>query len=203
MPPVPGGDIGNELRERLGWSASRRVVGFVGRLEHVKGPDLFLDVASLCSVDVGFVIIGSGSRRGDLEIQARSRGIDSHVKFLGQVSDAIPYIRQLDVLALTSRHEGQPLVLLEAAACGVPIVAFDVGGVGEILGEAPSARLVPFGDLRAFAKGVDDILACDGSSEEAARWGDVLRTRHGLVATTTSYVEVYRAALERLQGKAP
>jgi glycosyltransferase involved in cell wall biosynthesis len=192
---VTAAAVKTELRRQLGWSESRRLVGFVGRLEHVKGPDLFLEIVSLCPTEPGFVVVGSGSLREDLEAEARSRRIDSQVRFLGQVSDAMPHIRALDVLALTSRHEGQPLVLLEAAACGVPIVAFDVGGVREILGDAPSAKLVAFGDLRGFAKAIEEVLGSDGVSNEAVEWGTVLRERHGLPATTASYCAVYRAAL--------
>lgn len=194
MPSVDAEVRGDGLRQELGWPQSRRLVGFIGRLERIKGPDLFLDIASLCSVDFGFVIIGSGSMKEDLETRARSEGIDARVRFLGEVSDATSYMRQLDVLALTSRHEGQPLVLLEAVACHVPIVAFDVGGVPELLSDVPSARLVRFGDLTHFARQIGEVLERDSGSDEAVRSGNSLRTRHGLSSTTRFYLDVYRAA---------
>src|SRR5207245_1776082 len=57
MPRVAAGPAGPDLRTRLGWPASRQIVGFVGRLEYVKGPDRFLEIAARCSRNAGFVLI--------------------------------------------------------------------------------------------------------------------------------------------------
>jgi glycosyltransferase involved in cell wall biosynthesis len=67
-------------------------------------------------------------------------GLADRVALLGEVSDAASYIRQFDVLALPSHYQGLPLVLLEAAASQVPVVAFDVGGVREVLGTGGADR---------------------------------------------------------------
>jgi len=188
------------LRAESGWSASRSVVGFVGRLEEVKGPDLFLDLVPLCDEDVGFAVIGSGSMEADLRARVTLKGLGDRVVFLGQVPDATLYLPQLDVLALTSRHEGLPLVLLEAAACEVPVVAFDVGGVREVLDGSPAARCVPFGDLHGFAREVRGLLQRGSASEEAARWANSVRSRFGLAKAIASYLDVYRRATRSIEG---
>ena len=130
----------------------------------------------------------------DLRARVRLKGFSDRVRFLGHVPDATSYLHQLDVLALTSRHEGLPLVLLEAAACEVPVVAFDVGGVREVLDGGPAARYVAFGDLHGFAQEVARLLRIRSTSAELARWAGSVRGRFDLAQTIASYLDVYRRA---------
>jgi glycosyltransferase involved in cell wall biosynthesis len=183
------------LRAKAGWRRSRPVVGFVGRLEEVKGPDLFLDLVPLCDDDVGFAVIGSGSMEADLRARVTLKSLGDRVVFLGQLPDVTPCLPQLDLLALTSRHEGLPLVLLEAAACEVPVVAFDVGGVREVLDGSRAARYVAFGDLAEFAREIKGLLQNRSASVEVARWANSVRSRFGLAQAIAAYLDVYRRAM--------
>jgi glycosyltransferase involved in cell wall biosynthesis len=133
IPVVRSGIETADLRQRFGWKPSRAVVGFIGRLEQVKGPNRFLDLAARYPGDAGFVLIGPGSLERALRKRVMTEGLAERVAFMGEVPETTGYLSQFDVLALPSRHEGFPMVLLEAAACGVPLVAFDVGGVAEVL----------------------------------------------------------------------
>jgi glycosyltransferase involved in cell wall biosynthesis len=193
-PPGPVAEIPN-LRRQLGWNDARPLVGFVGRLEHVKGPDIFVDVAHRCQLDAGFVVVGSGSLVHELVALAEA-GPRDRVAFLGEVPDATPYLQQLDVLALTSRHEGLPLVVLEAAAAGVPVVAFDVGGVREALEHGGgAASLVPAADTRAFCRALEEMLRDRmRARREAAAWATSVRARFSLEAVTHAYVDLYHRA---------
>ena len=112
--------------------------------------------------------------------------------------DAAGYIRQFDVLALSSRHEGLPLVLLEAAASEVPVVAFDVGGVREVLDPGgPAARLIPPTDLDGFRRAVEELLRDrERSRAEAAVWANSVRSRFSLATISSTYCKVYRVAFE-------
>ena len=133
MPAVRSGEGFPDLRRRFGWSLSRAVFGFVGRLESVKGPDRFVHLAAHYRGDAGFVLIGTGSFERDLRGRVAAQGLSDRVAFMGEVPEATAYLRQFDLLVLPSRHEGFPMVLLEAAACEIPVVPFDVGGVREVL----------------------------------------------------------------------
>jgi glycosyltransferase involved in cell wall biosynthesis len=191
MPPIKGGES-VDIRARFGWAADRPVVGFIGRLEEIKGPDYFLEVASRSREDAGFIVIGTGSMKVELLTRVRSDGLGDRVGFLGEVPDAVGYLRQLDVLAVTSRHEGLPMVLLEAAACEVPVVAFDVGGVRDVLDSGPAARLVPAGDAESFRKAVDEIVRDrDRARMAATSWARSVQARFNVSRTVSSYLALY------------
>jgi len=194
--PMIGSDEPQDLRDRFGWDSSRPIVGFIGRLEFVKGPDIFTELAARTLTDAGFVLIGAGSLERELSARVTAAGLTDRVVFLGQVPDATGYLRQFDVLALTSRHEGLPLVLLEAAASDVPVVAFDVGGVREVLGRGrPGARLVPPADQDAFRRAIEESLEHrEQSRAGAARWAESVRTEFSLTAVSSAYCRLYRAA---------
>lgn len=187
-----------DLRERLGWMSARPVVGFVGRLEHVKGPDLLLEIADEVEADVGFVFIGEGSMEAELRSAVRGRGLDDRVGFVGPVPDAMPLIRQLSVLALPSRHEGLPMALLEAAVLGRPVVAFDVGGVRQVLDGGPAATVVQPGDISGFSRELERMIGAGHElDEDVARWAEPVRERFDTNSIVASYRELYQLALGR------
>jgi glycosyltransferase involved in cell wall biosynthesis len=199
MPPLGIHENLPDLRRRFGWSASRPLVGFVGRLEYVKGPDIFIEVAMRCQIEAGFVLVGGGSLAATLSARVTESGAGDRVAFVGEVPDAMPYIRQLDVLAVSSRHEGLPLVLLEAAASEVPIVAFDVGGVREVVRESgPSAKLVPAADRDGFLRAVEEILRHrDAARTEVAGFAESVRARFNLATISAAYCDLYRTIVHR------
>src|SRR5258707_10870812 len=109
------------------------VVGFAGRLIPEKGADVFLRAASLVAgvvPEARFVVIGDGRLRGELEALAGDLGLlGERVRFLGFRGDAADLIAGLDILAVPSGSEGTALVVGEAMAAGVPVVASRVGGL--------------------------------------------------------------------------
>lgn len=102
----------------------------VGSLSPEKDPQLALDAVSRTD-DVKVRFVGDGALREELESSAHSLGVAKRVEFVGSVDDVLAQYGWADVLLLTSRTEGLPGVILEAAAAGVPSVAVDVGGVDE------------------------------------------------------------------------
>jgi glycosyltransferase involved in cell wall biosynthesis len=190
--PVAG-EPAPDLRARCGWPADRPLVGFVGRLETVKGPDRLLDVVPLAPRDCGFVLIGAGSLAASLAERVAAEGLAGRVALIGEVPDAARYLAQLDVLAMTSRHEGLPMVLLEAAAAALPVVAYDVGGIAEILDGGAAAQRIPDGDAAAFAAALGSVLAQrETSRAAAAAWGASLRDRFAAARTGAAYLRLYR-----------
>lgn len=116
------------LRAELGIEPHEIVVGIVGRVTAIKNHDLFLRIASLSGSVARFVVYGDGEDRRRLEAQT------SDVRFAGTRS-ANEIYASLDIVALTSRNEGTPLVIIEAMALGKPVISTAVGGVVDLLGE--------------------------------------------------------------------
>jgi len=200
LPLVRNGDAQlPDIRRKCGWPSSKPLVGFVGRLEHVKGPDIFVEIAARCHMDAAFVLLGGGSLAPELAARVTAAGLTKRVVLLGEVPDAAPYIRQFDVLALTSRHEGFPLVLLEAASSAVPIVAFDVGGVREVLHKSGSgAQLIAPNDWDSFRVALDTCLGDPKTSRtQAARGAEFIRTEFSLSNISSRYRDVYQIAARR------
>jgi glycosyltransferase involved in cell wall biosynthesis len=153
---LPGGHggAGSELPPR-----GERRVGLVSRLQPEKGGMVFLRAAAqvLRHVpDVTFIVIGDGPERPAMEHLAADLHLP--VQFLGFRPDGPELIAQLDLLVVPSFSEGTPLVVLEAAAAKVPIVACAVGGIPEQVRSGLEALLVPPGNPTAVAQACQRIL---------------------------------------------
>ena len=145
-------------RAALALPADAFLVGWVGRLSHEKGPDLFVEALALTGDHVHGVFVGDGPLRAQLLALAGERGVAHRLHCTGMRPQASRYLAAFDALALTSRTEGTPMVLLEAMWAGVPIVATAVGGVPDVL-RAGDALLCPGGDVGAIAEAVSRMAA--------------------------------------------
>jgi glycosyltransferase involved in cell wall biosynthesis len=124
------------LRDALNLLRSFPIVGFVGRLDYEKGPDLFLRVAEYVHrilPHVHFVMVGEGAMQRKLVSICAQMRLSKCMHILGWNTNTADIYRSLDILAHTSRSDGTSLVLLEAMACACPTVGLAVGGVREII----------------------------------------------------------------------
>lgn len=146
--------LGGPVRRELGLGTDEAVVGIVGRLVPIKNHELFLEALARARGEaaragapaVRGVVVGAGEREGELRRRAEGLGLDGDaVLWLGWRRDLPRLYAALDLVALTSHDEGTPVALLEALAAGTPVVAREVGGVGEVLRNAGAGRLVPSG----------------------------------------------------------
>jgi len=137
-----------------------REIVSIARLVPVKGISyLIRAIADL--KDASLVIIGDGPHRERLELLSRRLELCDRVFFNGWVSDRSEiwnHLNQATVFVLPSLSEGRPRVLVEAMACGLPVVATDVGGVPEIVVDGVNGLLVPPRDPRALAKAIEYVL---------------------------------------------
>jgi glycosyltransferase involved in cell wall biosynthesis len=154
------------LCDRLGIPRSARLVAGCGTTDWRKGPDLLIQVAAAVRrrglpLDVHFLWIGgdsSGPSWGKLVHDAAKAGVADRVHFLGVQKDPFPLFAALDVFLLTSREDPFPLVMLENAAAGKPIVCFQrSGGAQEFVG-SDCGLSVPYLDIEAMAAAVRRLL---------------------------------------------
>lgn len=122
-------------------------IGIIGRLVPIKNHKLFLDAASivLCEnpgVKIGFMVVGDGPLKKELEGRARALGLSANVSFLGWQKDLERVYEDLDIVALTSINEGTPVSIIEAMACARGVVVTDAGGVRDLLGKPRVASSV-------------------------------------------------------------
>lgn len=115
----------------------KKVVGYIGALEKVKGADLLSELFAAIkkkNPTVSFVIIGEGTLKESVQAEALTNDLDVH--FVGQIPfEEIPnYLQTIDVLVMPSRNEGLGMIILEAHAMGIPVVAAKVGGIPEAIG---------------------------------------------------------------------
>ncbi len=138
-------------RELLGVPDGRYLLGWVGRLSKEKGCDVLLDaLALLADIPFQLAVLGDGRERSELEARAANLGIGDRVRWHGTVADASRLFPAFDAFVLSSRTEGTPIVLFEAMAAGVPVVATAVGGVPDVVSSS-EATLIPPEDPRALA----------------------------------------------------
>jgi glycosyltransferase involved in cell wall biosynthesis len=140
---------GADLRTELGAPSTAPLVGIVAALRPEKNHELFLRTAAIVRrrrPDAQFVIVGDGPERQKLEQVAASFDLNPGAHFLGSRSDIPQLVAGLDLFALTSHNEANPVSILEALACGVPVVSTRVGSVEETVREGITGFLVEPGD---------------------------------------------------------
>jgi len=185
---APGADESRWVVLRLGIELPRSrdgaaplndppVVLFAARFDPEKRHATLLDaVASLVREGerVELWLAGSGRLRAAIERRARELGLEGNVRILGYVRNAeiLEWLAagRIDAVALPSDWEGVPVSLIEALAHGVPAVASEVGGVGELLGDG-CGLLVPAGDPVALAGGIRRLLSSDQLRDDVVRAG--------------------------------
>jgi glycosyltransferase involved in cell wall biosynthesis len=164
-------EVRRRVRDALGLAPHQLLVVTVARLAPQKGYPLWFDAIGLLARshagDVVVAVAGDGPLRPELERRVADEGLP--VQLLGARSDAADLFTAADVAVCPSVWEGQPLVVQEALRLGAPLVATDVGGTGEVTGDA--AVLVPYGDPQALATAVGRLLDDPAGREHYRRAG--------------------------------
>jgi glycosyltransferase involved in cell wall biosynthesis len=158
-------------RRELGLGAEEILLVFVGRVVPIKRLDVLLRALAQARESeprLRLAVVGDGDERQGLERQATELGIAADVRFLGYRRELRPVFDAADVAVLSSDNEGTPVSLIEAAAAGLPAVATDVGGVGEVV-SAETGILVPRGDAAALAGAMVEMAADPQRRERCGR----------------------------------
>ena len=183
-------------RRALGVSQDGFRIGWIGRLSPEKGPDVLIDaLARLVDLPFSVSVVGNGARHS-LDGHARRLGVEGRIQWHGMVPDAARLLAAFDVFVLSSRTEGTPIVLFEAMAAAVPIVAASVGGVPDVISSA-EAWLFPPGDALALAAAVRGIYHDPAAALARAQHARARLIRNFTVTPWISrYGEVYRRVRE-------
>lgn len=144
------------LRDSIGAADSFLWIA-AGRLDPVKGYPTLLRAMATLPDENQLLIAGAGPREAELKSLSSWLGLSARVHFLGFCPDVERWMQAADAFVLTSRREGLPLALLEAAACELPIVATDVPGTREAVESLGTGRLVPPGKPQALAAAMREL----------------------------------------------
>lgn len=176
------------------------LIASVGRLDPVKDQaSLITAFKTLCHTDpehgarLRLVIIGEGRERQHLEQLIGDT--DNHVHLLGNRADVAELLPECDIFALPSRAEGIPLTILEAMAAGLPVVATDVGGVGEVVVPGQTGTLVAASDPAALAAALNHYVDDPALRQ---RHGSAGRARVEHRFSLPNMVSTYAALYDRL-----
>ena len=160
---LPGAPARGAFRQRFGIAAERPVALFVGRVAHEKNIGFLLDVVELARLErpaLLLLVAGEGPALPSLQRSVAMRGLQSNVQFIGYLDrdrDLPACYAAADAFVFASRTETQGLVLLEAMAAGLPVVALAKMGTCDIL-DAGRGALVPDDDTHAFAQALLRLL---------------------------------------------
>jgi glycosyltransferase involved in cell wall biosynthesis len=180
----------------------------VGRFETAKDyPNMLRAFAATCARHPGTVLLlaGRGALQDETEALARELGVGAAVRFLGVRNDVPALLAAADGYVMSSAWEGMPMVLLEAAAGGLPIVTTRVGGTGEVVLDRETGFLVPPKDPETLASAMVKLM--DLGEAERRRMGERgrehIRNRYGLARVVEQWEELYREVLARRGVPAP
>jgi glycosyltransferase involved in cell wall biosynthesis len=190
-------DVATAPRARHDGAVPRIVA--VGRLAPPKDPiTLVRALARLPGGRFSALIVGDGPERGAVAAELTARGLTGAVELAGARRDVPELLARSDVFALASLSEGGPISILEAMAAGLPVVASDVGGVGDIVVPGETGLLVPAADPDALASALARLLADPELRRRLGAAGrERARERFDLPALRAAHLELYARELAR------
>lgn len=179
-------------------NASRKKISLVaaGRLEQQKGFDLLIEAIALCSDPrLHLYLLGTGSQADSLGMLARSLGIEGQITFVGFQPNPYAWFARADAMVLSSRYEGFPNVVIEALACGTPVIATPApGGVREILAQVPMCEMAEDISARSLADAILRLVKVGPK-----RLGDDVVSSYAAIPIVREYEkEVLRVAAQNI-----
>ena len=190
-------------RVRAGVGAASLVIGIVATLRSWKGHRFLIEAfAQLERSDARLLIVGDGPQRAALETMVKGLGLTQQVVFAGNQGDVLPWLLAIDIFALPSyANEGVPQAILQAFACGLPVVTTAAGASGEVAQDGATALVAAMQDApdlaRALARLANDAALGRALGERALA---LVRARHGSAVMLDAMEQVFRAAIAERAG---
>lgn len=185
------------LLNELGLPPGARLIGAVGRLwpqKRIKDLIWAADLLKSTRDDTHLLIVGDGPQRWRLERYREQNKVTDHVHFLGERDDVSRLMPHFDVLWLGSEYEGQSNAIMEAMACGVPVIATDIAGNRDLVVPDVTGYLVPLGDRFEFTRRTHWLLDDEELRRRMGRAGqERMRSEFTVGKMVSRYAEAYRA----------
>ncbi len=190
----------DEAKSALGLK-NKKLIGFIGRLSQEKGITYLLQAVKTLvdnKKDVYAFIVGDGEFKENLEKEAYSLGLSDRVIFAGNRQDTPLVYSALDVFVLPSLKEAFPMVILEAMACGVPIVATRVGDIPLIIGNNISGLLVEPRDVDGLYTAISELLFNNDRAVQIAKSAqETVQKKNSSIMMAQKYYEIYEQVLHQ------
>jgi glycosyltransferase involved in cell wall biosynthesis len=212
--PVTNESERAECRSALGFTADQRIVTFVGAVSPRKGVDLLLQAWLRLAgrfPDVHLVVVGARKDLGrpnlksfalNLETLAQASGCLERIHFPGLVDNVEEYLRASDVFVFPSRREGMPNTVLEAMACGLPVVVCPFLGLSKEFGQASQGQILANHTPEDIAAGITTLLEDDGLrtalGTQARRW---VEENMDVETSLDRYAALYHELADRARAR--
>jgi glycosyltransferase involved in cell wall biosynthesis len=193
--PVP--ELRAATRARLGFPDGAFVLGTVGNVRPVKNyPFLLQAMAELAkrAPDARLLCVGGGPQLEEMKGLAHSLGLAERVVFTGSARDVRPFLAAMDAFALCSLQEGNPNVVLQAMATGLPVVSVRVGEVPFVIEDGASGLLVRPGDGAAFLAAITTLV---GDAAQRRALGDEARRRVTRLYSSSQMIDRYATLMQQ------
>ena len=206
--PLPLESVRREaIRNDLGVDPGQTLILAAGRFcEQKNFGDLVTTAVLLKESGCPFrlVIAGDGEQGTDLADRICRLGLESEVVLPGNLTDLDKVMQAADIFVMSSLWEGLPLVLLEAMAAGLPVVAYGIPGIKEVVADGATGLIVPVGDPASLADGLEQ-LAGDGELRRrlSAAGETLIQTEYGFAEYVEKLSRLYHRAAEHWKGTAP
>ncbi|SDT97032.1 glycosyltransferase [Desulfobacula phenolica] len=186
---------------KIGVDPSPMVIGSVGRMDKVKNYEMLLTASSMidsASSPFCMVFVGDGPERKCLEQCARDKHL-KNVVFAGQQENVVDYLQAFDLFVLPSVAEGISNTILEAMACGLHVIATDVGGNTELIEDKKNGTLVHLNDVEALADRIGWSLANPEASRRIGEFAlKLCIQRFSLERMVLEYENLYTEAFKSI-----
>lgn len=170
----------------------------VGRLVDVKNHQMLIDAFKLATeqsdvlANAALSMVGDGPNHADLQEQINHSGLSGQVTLLGNRTDVAELMLTSDVFLLSSKYEAQPMTVLEAMACQLPVIAPDVGGLGFLIEDGKNGKLVKPNDPQSMANALIEFAQQFDIVKEYGKAGRALVEKHFSVeAMSNQYLYLY------------
>ena len=182
-----------KAKRALNFSVSKKYLLFAGRLEAIKGIHLIIDALGRLPENISLIIVGTGSKKKELEKKTKEMQLVERIAFVGAVPHHLlhKYYQAADALILASYSEGWPTVILEAMACALPVISPNVGGVSEVLNDSRLGVITQTNAPETLAKAAEKVMSENWDTSFICRYAG--QFTWGKIAD--QYISIYKNVL--------
>ena len=192
----------SEAKPEYSISKENLNIAYVGRFVPVKRVDIFYDIAKKIlekrpEGDVNFYMLGDGPLLLEIQKRAELDALTKHIHLLGFVKNVPALLKNIDLLVITSDHEGLPITLLEAMALNVPVMSRNLPTVKSVLCDGKCGSIVDTDTFPMLAAEIEEFLTTqDVYKGKAIKAYNRLNDSYSLVKNLNRYIELYRTILK-------